>query len=402
MKMFAQDGYGPSDKIKIGLENNVIQGALLSPRYRTPDNFIEKIDNLPQGDMELYVDPTFHAYINIGKQSAKLGKLEEWNYFEAPRRSHLISGTAISPIIENTLLSQKALPVAGYISPNIFIENANSIDAAIALNMISKTTEVAQKCGAIDKPVFASLALHRDVLAPENTFNDLVEALTALETPPDGFYILVGSGSTDDNRSHIRSDIFHDHVIAGWMYLNYALSINGFKVINGYSDLLSPLLGICGAYAGASGWFGSLRQFSMSHYIKPASKGGSTPLIRYVSSSLLARIKQTEYDDFITIDSRVANGLSSDDSYNKSHEDETTRCEEALQSWDALNSLSATCITGDIYEDLDGFINRIATARQIWSQLEEAGFTGGIEAHLEKLTAMENGIKIFREWAELT
>lgn len=399
MKMFAQDGYGSSDKIKKGLEDNVIQGALLSPRYRSPDNFIEKIDDLPQDNAELFIDPAFHAYINIGKPNAKLGKLEEWNYFSAPRRSHLISGIAIDPLIENTLLSQKALPVAGYVSPNIFIENANSIDAGIAQNMVSKAKNVAQKCGADDKPVFASLALHRDVLSPNNAFNDMVEALTAIESPPDGFYVLIGSGSTG---GHIRSDIFHGNVIAGWMYLNYALSINGFKVINGYSDLLSPLLGICGAYAGASGWFGSLRQFSMNNYIKPASSGGSTPLIRYVSTALMARIKQTEYDDFIVIDSRIANGLSSDDGYNKTHENETTRCDEALQSWDALSSLSTDCITGDIYDDLDGFLSRITTARQIWSQLEEAGLTGAIEAHLEKLSALESGIQIFREWAELT
>ena len=399
MKILAQDGYGPADKIESGLNEQFIQGALLSPRYRRPEQIHEKLEGLLIDGSELYFDPKFHASQYIGKPNAKLGKLEEWNYFDAPRRSSLITGSAITPMIKKTLLAQASFPVTGYIGPNIYVEDANSIDAGIALSVISKTKPAAEECDLTNKPVYASLAFHRDVLSNDKPFNDMVEALTSLETQPDGLYILIGSGSVDDDGNHVRSDIYHDHVIAGWMYLNYALSINGFNIINGYSDLLSPLLGICGAYAGATGWFGSLRQFSMGRYIKPPTRGGQTPLIRYVSNALMARIKQTDYDDYKQIDPRVTNNLTSDAYYAYGHE--ITRCEEVLQTWDAINEHCSACISDDICGDLDGFASRIEQARHIWSNLEEAGFTGGIEAQLEKLDALENGISLFKQWAEL-
>ena len=36
------------------------------------------------------------------------------------------------------------------------------------------------------------------------------------------------------------------------MFLNDVLSVNGFLVINGFSDLLTPFLGAAGAEAGAT------------------------------------------------------------------------------------------------------------------------------------------------------
>ncbi|MDD2236180.1 MAG: hypothetical protein PHG65_03110, partial [Kiritimatiellae bacterium] len=192
MKILAQDGYGPSDKIECGLNKQFIQGALLSPRYRSPEQFRDKLSGLGTDTAELYIDPKFHASQYIGKPNAKLGKLEEWDYFEAPRRSGLITGSAITPMIEKTLQAQSHFPVAGYIGPNIYVEDANSIDAAIALNVISRTKPVAKACGLGEKRIYASLVPHRDVLSNDKAFNDMIEALTALETPPDGFYILVG------------------------------------------------------------------------------------------------------------------------------------------------------------------------------------------------------------------
>ena len=57
-----------------------------------------------------------------------------------------------------------------------------------------------------------------------------------LETPPDGFYVLVAAGNVE-----ARAELLNAEVIAGWMFLNHVLSVNGFLVINGFSDLLTPL-----------------------------------------------------------------------------------------------------------------------------------------------------------------
>jgi hypothetical protein len=399
MKIFAQDGFGPGERLSQGLEAKFIDGAILSARYRHPDRFSDKADDLLPHNGELLLDPEFYAISSIGKPNAKLGSLEEWGYFTAPRRSALITGAAIVPAIRKTLKSQLQFNhLSGLVSPNIYIESADSIDAAVALNFIGQAKSVANDMGVKGMPVFASLILSRDALLSKATFDDLLAALTALTTPPDGFYVLIGSGSVDEDGRHIRSDIYQDHVIAGWMLINYILSINGFKVINGCSDLLSPLLGICGAYAGASGWSTSLRQFTMERYIKPPVQGGSAPLVRYVSNALLARIKQNDYDNYSRILPQVKNRLSSDAYYTRV----TTRAEEALQTWDALNRLCIDSCQGDTADDLIRFEERITQATKHWSRIAQAGLSQGVEAQYERLEAMSGGISLFREWAELT
>jgi hypothetical protein len=61
--------------------------------------------------------------------------------------------------------------------------------------------------------------------------------LIVLETPPDGFYVLVAADNAE-----ARTDLFNAEVIAGWVFLNHVLSVKGFLVINGFSDLLTPFL----------------------------------------------------------------------------------------------------------------------------------------------------------------
>lgn len=228
-------------------------------------------------------------------------------------------------------------------------------------------------------------------------FRDILDALTAIESPPDGYYVLVGSGVARDSGSHIRSDIFHPQVIAGWMYTNYVLSINGARVLNGYCHLLSPLLGISGAEAAASGWFSGLRQFSMNKYAREVG-GGRYPLVRYVSIPLLSHIKQTDYEAFRAVVPEIANGSERDAAYD---EKEPSRTEEALQSWEALGVLCNEYCKGDTTGDLARFKDHINKAIELWTGIQEAGFTQEVEPNLERLEAMKAGIILFEQWAEL-
>jgi len=395
MKIYAQHGYGPKDKIERGLQGNMIQGAILSPKYLTPPKMNDQIVNLCGNSGNVLIDPEFYAAPYIGKPNAHLGSLEVWEHFASPRRSALIAGTAIRPTIEVHLKSQSEYPVSAFVSPNLYVQKADSINAAVALNFISQAKKVAKEMG--DKEVYATLALDRDVLNSDRAFHDLLDALTSLEVPPDGFYVLIGSGVDDNLGRQVRSDLYDDHVIAGWMMINHVLSINGFKVVNACSDMLSPLLGVCGAYAGATGWFSNLRQFTMGRYIKAEKGGGSQPLIRYVSVPLMSRIKLTDFTNYAAVLPIVANRLPTDSYY----AEEPTRTEEVLQCWEALTALSNDAITGDIESDLSAYERRIDQANTLWSDLMEQGFSQDIEAHLEKLNAILQGVRLFRQWAEM-
>lgn len=397
MKMLAQQGYGPTEKISRGIHDGVIAGAILSPRYIAPHKMDEKIAEWMPPGADLLIDPELFAAGLAGTPNAKLGSLEEWDYFGLPRRSELLSGKGVSATIERAIRAQSEHPVSAYIAPNVHISEADSFDAAIAISFIAQSKSAVASAGVPDKPVLATLSIDREALTDHSHFEELLTILTGLDVRPDGFYLLVASGSVDSDGRHVRSDLYHSHVLANWMFLNHALSINGFRVVSGCADLFSPLLSICGAEACATGWNAGQRQHSIANFIRSPNEFRRTPLVRYVSNALLARIKQDEYDRFREFVPAVRNDLPSDAYYER----ETTREEEALQCWDALHHLSNSVIGDDLESSLGSFSERIEEARRCWSALTEYGFTEGVEARMEQLAAMSDAIGRFMQLAEM-
>ncbi len=396
MRILAQQGFGPKDKLSRGISENLISGVILSPRYNNSEKMKEYIERLTPLGGHILMDPELYAARYVSHPASNLGQLETWDYFRLPRRTALISGTAIPGLIRDALEVQKSLGLNEWIAPNVFIDEADSIETAIALNMISQTKTVAADCGG--NPVFATLAVSREAIMNRNAFQDVIDALTALDSPPDGVYILLGCSNGDGSGDLVRSDIYHPQVIAGCMYMNYVLAINGLRVINGYCHLLSPFLGICGAEAAASGWHSGLRQFSMNRYVRD-SGGGRTPAIRYVSNALMARIRQTDYLDFKALVPEVENGLSLDSEFEDAEPSRTT---EALQSWEAISALSEGMSNSEIIDDnLLALSRHIGRSTELWLNLQQAGFSQEVEANLERLAAMNEAITAFKEWAEI-
>jgi len=392
MKIFAQQGYGPKDKLTTALSNSEIEGVILSPRYLKPQKLSDQIEQIAAHNGQAYMDPEWHAAIHLSHPMSNLGNLETWSYFTMPRRGQLISGAAIPKVLENSLQVQKELGLQEWIAPNVLIDNADSIETGISLNFISRTKEASKRVG--NAQVFATLALSRDAILNTKGFQDIFDALTSIPTPPDGVYIVVGSTSS----SELRSDLYHPQVIAGWMYMNYALSINGIRVMNGYCHLLTPLLGIAGAESCASGWHSGLRQFVLGRYVKTSS-GGRQPAIHYISNALLSRIRQTDYLAFKRVVPEVANSLPNDVFYNSSEPDRTL---EARQSWEALSALTQAYCSNDIERNIPDMDNHLTQAIQFWTKLANFGLNNGAEANLERLRAMKEGLALFTKWAEIS
>lgn len=401
MRILAQQGFGPKDKVARGLADGLISGTILSPRYLNGDSekrdvLLRSIADQVELGGQVLMDPELYAARFVSNPASNLGYLETWDYFRMPRRSALISGTAIPGMIRDTLVVQAELGLREWIAPNVYVETADSIETAVSLNMISQTKAIASELG--DTPVYATLALSREAVMNRAEFQDIFDAITAIDQQPDGFYVLMGSKGTNESSNFIRSDIYQPQVIAGWMYINYVLSINGLRVINGCCHLLSPLLGICGAESAASGWFSGLRQFNMSRYIRTGS-GGQYPLVRYVSNPLLSRVKQTDYLAYAAILPQISNNLPNDDLYQSELEDRTV---ETLQSWEALSALCDTYCTGDLKNDLDRFSAHIEQADRLWFDLQQAGVGQDVQPNRERLDVMGDAINLFKEWAEIS
>ena len=397
MKIYAQHGYGPKDKLELGLEQEILGGVVFSPRYWKPERMKAEIAKYLELGGDLFMDPEYYATGFISHPEPNLGNLEEWDYFESTRKANLITGASIPDILGSSFDQQIEMGLTQLIAPNVYIDQANSVETAIAVNFLNRAKEVASQKG--DYGVYGTLAMHRDALLDGRDFRETLDGLTGLPSPPDGYYLVVGSNEQFSSGRFIRSDLSQAEVIAGWMYANYVLSLNGFEVVNGYCFLLSTLLGACGASAAASGWSSGLRKFCQMKYIK-SPPGGSAPNLRYVSNALMSHILQTDLVQFSALEPDVLNGLPLDRDY---LEGEPSRTEEALQAWGALQAQANETSEedGDVSSQLAAFSERIGTAVDLWERLRARGLGNEIEPNLERLRAMDRGISLFREWAEL-
>jgi len=402
MKLLAQHGAANGEKARHGLQSGYIDGIIFSPRDITAGKLRDQLATMTEIDSaaDLLFDPQYYAGHNVVSPEPRLGRLdtcEEYGkYFRQRPRRELEGGTTvISRDITDCLGFQKELDLTGLIGPNILISRSfDSIEAVIAKNFIRLTGQVARKLKP-GRPVYATLAISREALMDRKELMDFLTDVTLLgDDPPDGFYVLVASRNED-----ARSDIFNADVIAGWMMVNYTLSLNGYAVINGYSDILTPLLGVAGAMAGATGWWSNLRTFSLGRFL-PAG-GGRLPIQRYLSRLLLNRITFFELDQLRGVYPEILNGLDTDDRYPADQGSEPERADEVLQSWETTKSLSDDLVHKDVKKSLRLCRKAIQRADAAYDSVEAYNLRLDPKSNRDHLLAMLEGLRNFAQLAEL-
>jgi hypothetical protein len=401
MKLLAQHGASNGDKTVRGLESGYIDGAIYSPRDITAEKLREQLLAMVEinPDAELLFDPQYYAGHNVASPEARLSRLETCEeyrqYFRKRRRRELETGdTVLKKDIADCLRFQSKLDLTGLIGPNILISRSfDSIEAGIAKNFIRLTGPIAAGL-KLGKPVYATLAISREALLDKNELMNFLADVTLLDTPPQGFYVMVASRNAD-----ARSDIFNADVIAGWLFVNYTLSINGYSVINGYSDLLTPFLGVAGAAAGATGWWSNLRTFSLDRFLPAA--GGRLPVQRYLSKLLLNRITYYELHQLRKLYPDVLNGLEADSLYPAGEGSEPERSVEVLQTWEAIKSLNEDLVNGDTKNGLGLCRRAIDRAKAAYDNVK--AIVPGLDpkSNRDHLSAMFEGLRLFAQLAEL-
>jgi hypothetical protein len=251
MKLFAQMGHGMGDKVTMGLEEKLIDGAIFSPKDLKRDTMMSRISEIRRDypHAEIMVDPQFYVCLFANSAAINVGSISDWNYFHTFRKGELERSQTVDRVLEEYFRELAGLEVTAVLAPNIYISQSfDSREAVIAKNFVRQAREMYDKTGN-RRPLFASLIISREALQDRKEFEDFINDITMLETRPDGFYSIIASRS-----SEALSDVYHTDVVANWMMFNLSLSINGFEVINGYSDLLMPFLGAAGGASGATGW----------------------------------------------------------------------------------------------------------------------------------------------------
>jgi hypothetical protein len=400
MKLFAQHGASEGEKITEGLTRGLLDGVIYSPRDVSLASLKEKLATVERASpaAERLLDPQYYAIFLNGTEEARLGYLLEEDYdayFQPRRRSQLERESQIEKELAAALTFQSGLNVTGIIAPNILIPNSlNSIEAVISKNFIRLAK--AQYAVLKDKrPVYATLAVSRNALMDKQELVDFINEITLLDDPPDGFYVLISARNTE-----ARSDIYNADVIAAWMFINHTLAVNGFKVINGYSDILTPFLGVAGATAGALGWWSNLKVFSLDRFA-PSAGGGRLPIQRYLSLALLNRITFFEFNQLRTMFPAVVNKLAGDALYDPAVGSEPPRNMEVVQSWEAVKTLNAGFAGTDQAKALKQCRDAIKQAGLLYEAIKARALRLDQKSNDEHIQPLTDGLGLFTKLAEL-
>ena len=391
MKIYAQTGYGAGKKIEIGIEKNLIDGIIFDAKNYSSQKLSSELSRYIELDnkLDLLFDPQFYATFIATKNESTIGNLADWEYFQLARKSDLEISEGVAWILSKTFETIINYPTTAIIAPNIYISRSfDSIEAVISKNFIRQSKTVLNKIAKNEeREVYATLAISRETLLQKSELEDFINDITLLDNPPDGFYLIVGVSNAGASDELINSD-----VISGWMLLNQALAINGFKVINGYSDLLTSFLGIAGAYAGASGWWSKTREFSINNFIKRT--GGSLPIVRYLSIPLMKRIKHTDmkfYEELIG--DELKNKTTEDQNY--SNEPDRTR--EVHQTWEALKYANNLFIKNSITDSFNSYKDHF---KQALAKISKIDYLAG-DIDSEHIYTFKDALKLFAKKLEL-
>ncbi len=400
MQLLAQHGYGNGDKIERGLEEGILDGVIFGAKDISPDKLVSTLQRLENAHPESLriLDPQFYATMIAAQPGARLRSLAgegSHPYFEARRRRDLEQNEQVVEDIIKVLNYQLALPVSALIAPNIVIRRSfDSIEGTIAKTFLRCSADTVD----IDdgRPVYATIAVSATALNDKIEMQNFLQEITELENPPDGFYLLL-----ENPDSSINSPLTEPDALSRWMLMTHTLKINGFRVINGYTDALSPYFAAAGSDAVATGWYNTQKVFTLKKF-EPVSDFARRPIQRYMSAALLKSIRYTELHDLRGRFPEVMNGLSFDDCYlpgEGSAPDSPTN--EALQNWQGIKAMNMHAVEGDVYTSLENCRGALDEAEEIYGRIQEYGLTMRDRSSAAHIEAIREELDAFEDLAEL-
>ncbi len=397
MKLYAQQGYGTGERINSGLKEGVIHGAILSPKDNSKDRINNQLRQMKKDfpEADRLFDPQYYASLMALDNGCRLGKLEgdNYSYFRARRRAELERETIIQEDLRVCLEEQAGMDLTAIIAPNIVIRKSlNSIESVIAKNFIRNATEVWTAMND-DRPLYVTLAIDAEALQDRYEVDEFLADITLMDNPPHGFYLLVNNLT-----SIIQPELVDQRTLAGWMMFNHALNLNGFEVINGYSDILTPLLSAAGGTAGATGWWGNSKVFSLDRY-EEAPDGGRRPVFRYLSKALFNSIRFDELHRLRERFPSILNALDSDTYYDPQEASKPeNQVQEIIQCWDAISSFAGTNDTPKLIQCYDW----LTQAKELYAEINAIpGFRLTGRSNQSHLDALQDGINLFAQLAEI-
>jgi hypothetical protein len=399
MRILAQHGFGVGERLERGLADGLIDGVIFGAKDIAAGSVAGELREMAANhpaEIRLF-DPQYYACLMAAEPGARLGALngeEKHAYFGPRRRRDLEQERQVVSDLESCLDYQRTLAVTGFISPNIAIRRSlDSVEATIAKDFLRNAAVVHERLRD-PRPLWATLAISTEALRDRIELQNFLQEITELENPPAGFYLLIEHADQE-----ILPTLEESDVLSRWMLINRALTQSGYEVINGYADLLAPYLGAAGATGAASGWWNTLKVFSLRKF-GPSPGAARQPVPRYASAALLKSIRYTELDSLRGDFPEVLNGDATDAYYEEDGE-RPRGLEETLQNWACLRRLAGLVIPGSAERTLSGCEAALERAEDIYARIGAMGLTLRLRSNQEHIQFVREELAAFRVLAEL-
>lgn len=364
MSLYAQHGYGKSNKINKALEAEIISGVILSPKAERPDKLSEFIVNTKRSfsKTKILFDPQF--YVCNFQGDLNVGKLVDYPYFEQGlTRTSLSIPSKLHDYTNKVIEFQHELGVTDIISPTIVVDDFNSRESQIAISMAYETVNIVEDGNS----VYISFCINENAFRNKTGMDEFLNTISLFDVC--GFYIIV-----ERNNNTVKSTVIEPNILSNIMNFIYTLStVNKYKVLMGYSDLISiPIASVSDADF-ACGWYSNLKTFSEANY-RPTS-GGRRPRKRYTSRNLMGAILLLpELSSLINTDIKeeILSG-SPYDALLTPYIAEASWTDEisCMHNWYTLNSLlNDICKCGSVEEKLLWLEDKISYARNLYSKID--------------------------------
>ena len=395
MNILAQHGFGDGTKIEAGLGHGLIQGAIISPRDIKLSSLKAKIESWKtvQPDCHILFDPQFYASLIAQEPGARLGNLSaEYSAYFAPkqykdiRREKKIA-VEIQSVIE---FQQNELGLSEFILPGIMIQDGLLSESASIAKLFLEVGDEFTQSKNIHQHSWHTLVLGKSCFRNIRYLEDLVDEITGYGLEVQGFYLLA-----ETTRSSESNPWFDADVLLGQMYLTYALTQAGYKVINGYSMLPATYLAAVGSDTTSSGWFDTLRYFSLDRY-REQSGGGKRPNRRYFSKALWSRLDMASISAYLDRYGWILNGYDDDAKFKEGEANDT---DEVLQHWHAVQLACNEVVSkSSIEERIQFLMAELTVAEQYRSRL----LTLSMPHFQEQVAQCRSALHRFAELAEIS
>ena len=357
MTILAQHGWGKTGKIETGMANGFLGGVIMSPCNETPANLESCLSSLPS-EVERLVDPQLYIGTLPNPRSNQFRKYPHYCRNPTPAA---FNAAEIQRLVSATLDWQYRLNVTAVLSPTVVIDDLDG-QWALTSSMLAQETVARHNQ---DKPLLISLVVEEAALRQRRLLNQWLDELTQLDV--DGFYLVVKRSSDS------YSQRYEVQALTSLLYLCYSLAeLNQYAVYLGYTDMATLLMHAVGVTATASGWYGSLRQFTFRRLLPatPSRRARS----RYSSLPLFNSIMMTELDG-IYEGEMIADVLSNTPfdvrfQGNTNPENAAWPDDDSwLHHWCVLDAISRLAVGNSVSDRLDAVRAGILQANLLYTRL---------------------------------